>query len=124
MNDAKRKWSEDDEGNRYEQIDPEEGWDAELADDLVGLTLYVGLTFVDHAGVFKRREQVFGTVQSVSITAGIKLLLTNGETFTMAPVLDAIEPGDSDRYQLSEDDELVENPDFVAWITVIEPLRS
>lgn len=124
MDDPRDSWSEDDENNRYEQIDPEEGWDEELADDLVGSTLYVGLTFVDHAGVLKRREQVFGTVQSVSITAGIRILRTNGETFTMAPVLDAIEPGDPDRYQLSEDDELVENPDFVAWITAIEPLRS
>ena len=124
MDDPRDSWSEDDENNRYEQIDPEEGWDEELADDLVGSTLYVGLTFVDQAGVLKRREQVFGTVQSVSITAGIRILRTNGETFTMAPVLDAIEPGDPDRYQLSEDDELVENPDFVAWITAIEPLRS
>ena len=124
MSDARDNWSEDDENNRYEQIDPEEGWDAELADDLVGSTLYVGLTFVDHDGVTRKREQVFGTVQSVSRTAGLKLLLTNGEIFTMAPVLDAIEPGDPDRYQLSEDDELVENPDFVAWITAIEPLRS
>lgn len=124
MDDPRDSWSEDDENNRYEQIDPEEGWDEELADDLVGSMLYVGLTFVDHAGVLKRREQVFGTVQSVSITAGIRILRTNGETFTMAPVLDAIEPGDPDRYQLSEDDELVESPDFVAWITAIEPLRS
>ncbi len=124
MNDAEDNWSEDDENNRYEQIDPEEGWDAEFADDLVGSTLYVGLTFVDRDGVVKRREQVFGTVQSVSITAGIKLLQTNGEMFTMAKVLDAIDPGERDRYQFSEGDELVENPDFVAWITAIEPLRS
>lgn len=124
MNDQEYSWSEDDENNRYEQIDPEESWDAELAADLVGSTLYVGLTFIDHAGVLNKREQVFGTVQSVSITAGIKILQTNGETFTMAPVLEAIEPGEPDRYQLSEKDELVENPDFVAWITAIEPLRS
>jgi len=123
MNDPEDSWSAD-ENNRYEKINPEEDWDAELADDLIGSTLYVGLTFVDHAGVLKNREQVFGTVQSVSITAGIKILQTNGETFTLAPVLDAIAPGDPDRYQLSEDDELVENPDFVAWITAIEPLRS
>ncbi len=124
MKNAEDSWSADDENNRYEQIDPEEGWDTELASDLVGSTLYVGLTFVDHNGVVKRREQIFGIVQSVSITAGIKLLRTNGETFTMAPVLDAIDPGDRDRYQLGADDEPVENPDFVAWITAIEPLRS
>lgn len=124
MNDRGDIWSEDDENNRYEPIDPDEVWNADLAEELVGSTLYVGLTFVDHAGVFKKREQVFGIVQSVSITAGIKILQTNGETFTMAPVLDAIDPADPDRYQLSEDDELVENPDFVAWITAIEPMRS
>lgn len=124
MNDSSEHWSDDDENNRYQQIDPEEGWDAELAHDLVGSTLYVGLTFVDHNDAVLRREQVFGTVQSISITAGITILQTNGELFTMAPVLDAIDPGNPDRYQLSENDELVENPDFVALVTVIQPLKS
>jgi len=123
MNDAADD-SSDDENNRYTQLDPEEGWDAELADDLVGSTLYVGLTFVDPAGTLLRRKQVFGTVESVSITAGIKILQVSGETFTMAPVLDAIGPGDPDLYQFTDADEVIENPDFVAWITAIEPLRS
>ena len=62
MNDAEDSWSEDDESNRFEQIDPEEGWDPELADDLVGSTLYVGLTFVDHNGVVTKREHLLGLV--------------------------------------------------------------
>lgn len=112
MSNAGDSWSEDDDS--YEQIDPEEGWDSEFADDLVGSTLYLGLTFVDHNRVVMKREQVFGVVRSVSITAALKLLRTNGEFFTMAPVLDAIDPAELGLYQLSTNEELVENPDFVA----------
>lgn len=124
MSNAEDDWLDDEENKRFEKLDPDQAWDAELASDLVGCTLYVGLTFVAHDGAFQRREQVFGIVESVSVTAGIKLLQTNGEPFTIAPVLDAIEPGDPGRYQLTEEDEMVEDPDFVAWITAIEPLLS
>ncbi|RJF91045.1 hypothetical protein [Sphingomonas cavernae] len=121
MNDNANIWSDDDENNRYEKLDPEEVWDHELASDLIGCTLYVGLTFVDNEGNFRKREQVFGTVESVSASAGIKLIQTNGEIYSMAPVLDAIESSGPESYQLTDDDELVENPNFVAWITAIDP---
>ncbi len=121
MVDLPEDQSDDD---RYEQIDPEEGWDTELAEDLVGSTLYVAFTFVDHDNQSIKREQVFGRVVSVSISGGIRLKLADGEMFTMAPVLAAIEPGDRGYYRFTEDDEAIENPDFVAWITAIEPLRN
>lgn len=107
---------EEEENDRYEPLDPDQGWDQELADDLVGSTLFIGITHLDREGNLLEREQVFGTVESVAKGAGIKLIQSNGEPYILAPVLDAIEPGDVDCYQLSEDDELVENPDFVAWI--------
>lgn len=56
-------------------------------------------------------------VESVSPAAGIKLIQSNGETHVLALVLDAIEAGEAARYQFSGQDELVENPDFVALIT-------
>ncbi|PWG01126.1 hypothetical protein DF286_13325 [Sphingosinicella humi] len=109
------------ESDRYEPLDPDQGWDQELADDLVGSTLFIGITHLDSEGNLVEREQVFGTVESVAQRAGIRLIQTDGEPYVIAPVLDAIEAGETDFYQLSEDHELVESPDFVAWITATRP---
>ena len=58
------------------------------------------------------------------MSAGIKLIQSNGEHYVLAPVLDAIEAGDPDLYQLSEAHELVENPDFVMFVTATRPLQN
>lgn len=110
--------------DQYERLRPDESWDAQLAADLVGSSLLVALTFVDHAGVLQRRQQLFGTVLSVSIGAGISLRQANGEIVSIAPLLHAIEPGEPGLYQLADSGELVEDPDFVAHITVTSPPRS
>ena len=116
--------NEEDDNDRYEPLDLDQGWDQELADDLVGSTLFIGITLLDREGNLLKREQVFGTVESVAKGAGIKLIQSNGESYILAPVLDAIEAGEADCYQLSESDELVENPDFVAWIDATGPTLS
>lgn len=110
-----------DDENRFEPLEANQDWDQELASDLVGSTLFVGITHVDREGNLIEREQVFGTVESVAEGAGIKLIQTNGEPYILAPVLDAIEAGERDFYQLSEVCELVENPDFVMWVTATRP---
>lgn len=110
-----------DEKDRFEPLEAEQDWDQELANDLVGSTLFVGITHLDSDGGLLEREQVFGTVESVAQGAGIKLIQTNGELYVLAPVLDAIEVGETDSYQLSEDHELVENPDYVMWVTATRP---
>ena len=116
--------AEENENDRYEPLDPDQGWDQELADDLIGSTLFIGITHLDSKGNLLKREQVFGTVESVAKGAGIKLIQSNGEPYILAPVLEAIEAGEADFYQLSEDHELVENPDFVAWINATRPPLS
>ena len=109
----------------FENLDEDDPWDEEFASDLVGSTLLVGLTYVDHDGEFVRRQQIFGTVISVGESSGIVIRQhRNGETFTIAPVLDAIEAGDPGIYQMADADEEVEDPDFTALITVRSPLRS
>jgi len=113
--------NEYDDNDRYEPLDPDQEWDEELADDLIGATLFIGITHVDNAGHLVGREQVFGTVEGVSKRAGIKLLQTDGEPYIIAPVLDAIEAGEIGSYRFTEDGEVVESPDFVAWITATRP---
>jgi hypothetical protein len=103
----------------------DDDWDQDFADDIVGCTLLVGITYVDYDDSLIRRQQVFGTVQAIDRKAGITIAqLPDGEPFTIAPVLDAIAPGDPGVYQLSDADEEVEDPDFTALLTVRSPHRS
>jgi hypothetical protein len=115
--------SDDGEG-QFEPLEEDQEWDEELARDLVGSTLFVGITHVDHEGNLIEKEQVFGVVESVGAGVGIKLIQTNGVPYVLAPVLDAVEAGDPDFYQLSEAHELVENPDFLMFITATRPPQN
>lgn len=109
----------------FESLNGEDDWDDDFANDLVGCTLLVGLTYVDHDDQLIRRVQAFGTVISADQHAGIVIRQhKNNEPLTIAPVLDAIEPGGPGIYQLADDDEEVEDPDFTALLTVRSPLRS
>lgn len=103
----------------------DEDWDQDLADDLIGSGLLVGLTYVDPEGALLGRRQVFGIVETVDSEAGIVIRTSDGdEPFTVAPLLDAIEVGEPGLYPLADQDRVVENPDFTALFTVTEPRRN
>lgn len=108
----------------FESLDGDDDWDADFAEDLAGCTLLVGLTYVDHDDKLIRRQQIYGTVASADPLSGIAIRQRTGEIFTIAPVLDAIEPAQPGSYQLADEDMAVENPDFTALLTVRSPLRS
>jgi hypothetical protein len=103
----------------------DEDWDQDLADDLIGSSLLVGLTYVDAEGAVLGRRQVFGIVETVDVEAGIVIRSDDGDgPVTVAPLLDAIEVGEPGLYQLADQGRVVENPDFTALFTVTEPLRN
>jgi hypothetical protein len=103
----------------------DEDWDQDLADDLIGSSLLVGLTYVDPEGALLGRRQIFGIVETVDAETGIVIRTGEGdEPFTIAPLLDAIEVGEPGLYQLADQDRIVENPDFTALFTVTEPRRN
>lgn len=108
----------------FESLEGEDCWDEEFANDLIGCTLLVGLTYVDHDEQLLGRQQIFGTVMSVDRRSGIVIRQDGGEDFTIAPVLDAVEPAQPGIYQLADEDKAIEDPDFTALITVRSPLRS
>jgi hypothetical protein len=110
--------------DRFEPLDADRESDQALANDFVGSTLFVGITQHDSEGSLLGKTQVFGTVESVGEGSGIIIIQTNGEPYVLAPVLDAIEVGEIDFYQLSEDHELVENPDYVMWVTATDPTMN
>lgn len=110
--------------DKFESLDRDDSWDEDFANDLVGCTLLVGLTFVDHEDKMLRRQQIFGTVLSVDRLAGIVIRQANDEEFVIAPMLDAIEAASPGIYQMANEDASVENPNFTALLTVRSPLRS
>ena len=111
--------------NTFESMDGDDVFDADFAADLVGCTLLVGLTHVDHMDQLIHRQQIFGTVTSVSEGTGIVIRQRHdGTSFTIAPILDAIEVGAPGIYQMADDDEEVEDPDFIALITVRTPAQN
>ncbi|MES3154202.1 hypothetical protein [Sphingomonas faeni] len=108
----------------FESLDGGDDWDSDFASDLVGCTLLVGLTYVDHEDRLLRRQQLFGTVLSVDSRAGIVIRQANNEEFVIAPALEAIEAASPGIYQLADENEAVEDPDFTAMLTIRSPLRS
>ncbi|MGU3362441.1 hypothetical protein ACLBWX_19120 [Methylobacterium sp. M6A4_1b] len=109
-----------------EPADDEGGlaWDQDFADQLIGATLLVGITHLQHDGTLLRREQVFGPVTAVDAEIGITLLRSDtGEPYVVAPVLEAIEPASPGHYQLTEADALIEDPDYTVTFSVTAPLR-
>lgn len=108
----------------FESLDGDDTWDAEFAADLIGCTLLVGLTYVDHNDHLIRRQQLHGTVMSVDRQSGIVIRQDTGEDTTIAPVLGAIEPAQPGIYKLADEDAAVEDPDFTALLTVRAPFRS
>lgn len=108
----------------FKSLDGDEAWDDEFANDLIGCTLLVGLTYVDHAGDLIRRQQVFGRVVSVDRNSGIVIREPAGSDVTIAPILDAIEPAAPGIYRLADQDTSIEDPNFTALLTIKAPLRS
>ena len=109
----------------FEDLDGGEEWDDAFAEALIGKTLLVGLTFLDADEHLIERQQVFGTVEICDPLDGISIRdHRTSELFTIAPILGAIEYGDPGIYQLSDTDEIVENPDFTARLTIIKPRQN
>lgn len=99
-------------------------WDQDFANQLIGATLLVGITYLEHDGTLLRREQIFGRVEAVDPEIGITLLRHDtDEPFIMAPILEAIEPASPGRYRLTETDVIVQDPDYTVVFSVTAPLR-
>lgn len=108
----------------FVNLEEDDGWDDAFARSLIGQSLLVGLTHVTHDDELIERRQIFGIVESCDPVKGIAIReRKSGEIVIIAPVLDAIEYGDPGTYQLADDDEVVENPDFTALISCIAPHR-
>lgn len=103
---------------------PKDAWNDELAEQLVGKVLLVGLTFVEASG--NRTEQLHGNVVSATRQNGIVLRLAgarNGELYRLAADLRGVFSAKPGAYRLKTTGEIVTDPDFTAtW--AISPARK
>lgn len=104
----------------------ESTWDADVARELLGKLVLVGLTRLDHLGQEVDREQFYGVVTSADPEEGIEVSLRgtkDGRTFRLPPTTECFAPAKPGQYRLRLTGEVVENPDFVATWTVRNPAR-
>lgn len=100
-------------------------WDADFAEELLGSTLLVGLTYLDADGAFLLRKQAFGRIEIVCPEEGIGVRLADDEDLLMIPpMLDAVDYAAPGIYHLKNAGVSIENPDFVASFNVTGPSLS
>lgn len=100
-------------------------WDEEFARDIIGQSLLVGISRLSSDGELIGREQVFGEIVSVDERNGIEIKKrVDGTIFTIAPMITAIMPADPGRYELTDSDEIIDDPDFTLRLTLTEPTKN
>lgn len=103
---------------------PEPDFDQELADSYVGKMILVGITYYDSRGKELGIEQKYGIIASAN-PEGVTITLQGkdnaGKSWTMAPLLEAIEIAEPGFYVLTNTGEQVEDPDLIARWRVTKP---
>jgi hypothetical protein len=103
--------------------DDEFRFDEEVAHDLIGKYVLVGVTVEDRRGGFRRQEEFHGTVVSADGDAGITLALRGRrerELKKLPPATNVFRPAAPGVYRLRSSGEEVLDPDFTATWLVVE----
>ena len=104
--------------------EPQRFTDSEAA-DLVGKSILIGVTFLDHQGEELQRSQMHGIVSSAS-AKGIEVSLRgerHGQTFSLPPDPRFFAPAAPGKYKLHSTGEVVENPQVLCTATITKPQK-
>lgn len=111
--------SRPDDESWAEQVSNNPGWDQDMADELIGAIVLVGITEVDDKADAVEQYQMWGMVETVDPDAGIEIELHGelaGESWFCPPDLDAFEPASPGIYTLDATGETIVDPDFTtSW---------
>jgi hypothetical protein len=103
---------------------PADLWDQDLANDLIGLRILVGMTHLDAGGEAIEQLQFFGVVQRADRRKGILLKLEGkraGEEYNLPPDTRGLKRADLGEYRLRSTGEVVTDPDYVCSWTIQKP---
>jgi hypothetical protein len=106
-----------------DDIQSRPAWDEKLASELIGKVVLVGLTHCNSDGSIDRKEQFFGSVQSVNKREGVLLDLKGariGSQYNLPPDLRSCLKASPGEYRLRSTNEVVTNPDFTVTFSVCE----
>jgi hypothetical protein len=98
-------------------------FDENIASQFLGKYILVGATYLNHDGSLNEQVQMYGMIESAS-HEGFRISLRGarqGESWTMPPVREAIQPAKPGRYSLRASGEVIEDPDFLSTWTVNKP---
>jgi hypothetical protein len=105
-----------------EQVSTQPDWDQDLADELIGAIVLVGVAEVDDDGEVLDQSQIWGMVETVDPDAGIEVELHGefaGQSWICPPDLNAFEPARPGVYTLDSTGEQIVDPDYTAGWTVL-----
>jgi len=102
-------------------MDDESPFDQERANELIGKTALVGLTYFNADGSERDRIQVFGEIVAFDETIVTMKLAGSGKEFTLPPMLDAFEEAEPGEYRLRSTGEVIVDPDLLSKWTIRAP---
>ena len=88
---------------------------------LVGKTVLIGITRLDHEDELIEKTEKFGRIASVDPDEGIKVDVGESELFTLPPNPEHFNDARPGLYRLRSTGETVEDPDLTTIWTIKEP---
>ncbi len=100
-------------------------WDQAIADELIGSTVLIGLTYVKQSDPsVSRQYQMFGTIESADREKGITVRLIHpwkGQAYTIPPAPRTLTPAEPGDYRLRSTGETIVDPDYLTSWTIDAP---
>lgn len=98
-----------------------EAWNEQVASEILGASVVVGLTFNKPDGQLDHHEQMHGRVGTADVQRGICVHLEGhreGEMFWLPPDTRSVFRASPGEYRLKSTGEVVSNPDFTLQYTI------
>jgi hypothetical protein len=103
---------------------PPEAWDEDIARELVGCLVLVGITYQFPDGSLSEQRQLFGYVRDADPEHGIELRLEGrhaGKTYRLPPDTRPLRAAPAGQYRLRSTGEFVSDPDYTCAWTIDAP---
>ena len=99
--------------------------DEQLASEMIGKVVLVGVTMLNRNDEVLSQEQYFGTILRINEEDGLIICRADtGAEMWLPPALEHYEPADLGEYRLRSTGHVVTNPDYLATFNCYPPDNS